>query len=113
MTATKALAEFVAVTRLADLPDDVVQRGRLILADCVGCILAGSRTAEVRRLAGLEVGRGKPAATALGTSVRLAPDAAAYVNGTAGTWHDLDEGNLSTRTHACLLYTSPSPRDRS
>ena len=24
----------------------------------------------------------------------------AYVNGTAGTWHDLDEGNLSTRTHA-------------
>lgn len=100
MTATKALAEFVAVTRLADLPDDVVERGRLILADCVGCILAGSRVAEVRRLAGLEIGRGEPAATALGTSVRLAPDAAAYVNGTAGTWHDLDEGNLSTRTHA-------------
>ena len=100
MTATKALAEFVAATRLADLPDDVVQRGRLILADCVGCIVAGSGAAEVRRLAGLEVGRGEPAATALGISVRLATDAAAYVNGTAGTWHDLDEGNLSTRTHA-------------
>src|SRR5262249_58664835 len=25
---------------------------------------------------------------------------AAFINGTAGTWHDLDEGNLSTRTHA-------------
>jgi 2-methylcitrate dehydratase PrpD len=33
---------------------------------------------------------------------RLAIDAAAFINGTAGTWHDLDEGNLSTRTHAAI-----------
>jgi 2-methylcitrate dehydratase PrpD len=30
----------------------------------------------------------------------LPTDAAAFINGIAGTWHDLDEGNLSTRTHA-------------
>jgi len=102
MTATRALSEFVAVTRLADLPADVVARGALILADCVACMVAGSAAPEMRRLVALEADRGKPAATALGTVVRLAEDAAAYVNGTAGTWHDLDEGNLSTRTHAAI-----------
>jgi len=102
MTATRALSEFIATTRLADLPADVVARGSLILADCVGCMVAGSSAPEVRRLLALEAGRGEPSASALGTRVRLSTDAAAFVNGTAGTWHDLDEGNLSTRTHAAI-----------
>jgi 2-methylcitrate dehydratase PrpD len=100
VTATDTLAEFVSSTSLADIPADVVARGRLILADCVGCMVAGAATPEVRRLAALQTGRGDPVATVLGTGQRLAADAAAFINGTAGTWHDLDEGNLSTRTHA-------------
>ena len=100
MTATDQLAEFVASTRLADIPADVIARGRLILADCIGCMAAGAVVPEMGRLAGLHVGRGHPVATVLGTGARLAADAAAFINGAAGTWHDLDEGNLSTRTHA-------------
>jgi 2-methylcitrate dehydratase PrpD len=101
-TATDALADFVATTRLADIPADVVARGRLIIADCVGCMIAGAVVPEVRRLAALQSNRGAPAATVLGTGQRLAADAAGFINGTAGTWHDLDEGNLSTRTHAAI-----------
>jgi 2-methylcitrate dehydratase PrpD len=101
-TATERLAEFVATTRLTYIPPDVVARGRLILADCVGCMIAGAGVAEVRRLAALQSDRGAPSATVLGTGQRLAADAAAFINGTAGTWHDLDEGNLSTRTHAAI-----------
>ena len=100
VTATDQLAEFVATTRLADMPADVVARGRLILADCIGCMAAGAVVPEMRRLAALNVGRGHPVATVLGTGERLAADAASFINGAAGTWHDLDEGNLSTRTHA-------------
>ena len=100
MTATDQLAEFVAATRLADIPADVIARGRLVLADCIGCMVAGAVVPEVRRLAALHVDRGNPVATVLGTGQRLAADAASFINGTAGTWHDLDEGNLSTRTHA-------------
>jgi 2-methylcitrate dehydratase PrpD len=59
----------------------------------------------------LEADRGKPCATALGRAVRPAEDAAAYVNGTAGTWHDLDEGNLSTRTHAAIQIISAALAD--
>jgi len=101
-TATDALADFVAQTRFADIPDDVKARGRLIIADCVACMVAGAVVPEVRRLAALQVDRGAPAASVLGTGQRLAPDAAAFINGAAGTWHDLDEGNLSTRTHAAI-----------
>ena len=42
VTATDQLAEFVAATRLADIPADVVARGRLVLADCIGCMVAGA-----------------------------------------------------------------------
>ena len=101
-TATDALADFVAETRFADIPDDVKARGRLIIADCVACMVAGAVVPEVRRLAVLQSGRGAPAASVLGTGQRLAADAAAFINGSAGTWHDLDEGNLSTRTHAAI-----------
>src|SRR5262245_41383998 len=107
MTAIRALAEFVAGTAIADLPADVVARGSLILADCVGCMVAGSTAPELRRLLALEAGRGEPSATVLGTPTRLAMDAAAYINGTAGTWHDLDEGNLSTRTHPATKIPPP------
>jgi len=100
VTATEELAEFVASTRFADIPADVIARGRLILADCIGCMVAGGVVPEMRRLAALHVGRGLPVATVLGTGERLAADAASFINGAAGTWHDLDEGNLSTRTHA-------------
>ena len=100
MTATDQLAEFVTATRLADIPADVIARGRLVLADCIGCMVAGAVVPEVRRLAALHVDRGNAVATVLGTGQRLAADAASFINGTAGTWHDLDEGNLSTRTHA-------------
>ena len=101
-TATDTLAEFIATTRFSDIPTDVAARGRLIIADCVGCMVAGAGVPEVRRLAALQSDRGAPSATVLGTGQRLAADAAAFINGTAGTWHDLDEGNLSTRTHAAI-----------
>ena len=100
MTAIDTLSEFVTSTRSSSIPSEVRHRGRLVLADCIGCIIAGNAMPEMRRLAALDAGGGAATATVLGTSLRRAPDRAAFLNGTAGTWHDLDEGNLSTRTHA-------------
>ena len=82
MKATDQLAEFVASTRLADIPVDVIARGRLILADCIGCMVAGAVVPEVRRLAAIHADRGNLMASVLGTGQRLAPDAAAFINGT-------------------------------
>lgn len=97
------LAAFVASRRAGHLPEDVLVRGRLIIADCIGCIVAGNAVAPMRRLLALEQSRGGSAtATVFGTEARLPAGPAAFVNGTAGTWHDLDEGNLHTRTHAMI-----------
>jgi 2-methylcitrate dehydratase PrpD len=98
-----AFTSFVANRRLSELPRDVVERGRLIVADCIGCIVAGVAQPEVRRLLAVEQARGgEPRASVLGSTSRLPADAAAFINGTGGTWHDLDEGNLHTRTHAMI-----------
>jgi len=74
-----------------------------VLADCAGCMIAGSGTPEAAALiAYCEDNRREGRATVPGTAVRLAPADAAWAGGTAGTWHDLDEGNLHTRAHAAI-----------
>jgi 2-methylcitrate dehydratase PrpD len=91
----------VCETKLDDLPEDVIARGKLVLADSIGCIAAGGTLPEVQHLIRTERALGGPSeATVLGGGAQLPRASAAFVNGTAGTWHDLDEGNLSTKTHA-------------
>ncbi len=97
------LAKFSANTASAEIPDDVRTRGATILADCVGCMTAGSAEPEVQALVDHCRRRpGEPFASIVGTTDRLPIEAAALVGGTAGTWHDLDEGNLHTRAHAAI-----------
>jgi len=94
------LARFAAETPGSDIPPDVRERACLILADSVGCMIGGAGAAEVRRLAARAASDGP--ATAPGLAGGYAPDMAAFIGGTAGVWHDLDEGNLHTRTHAAI-----------
>jgi 2-methylcitrate dehydratase PrpD len=94
-----ALAAFVAGLRLDGMPGAVVERGTTILVDCLGCIVGGQHADEMRTLLRGEEAYGSGVATVLGRDVALPPPAAAFINGTAGTWHDLDEGNLHTKGH--------------
>lgn len=94
------LATFAMGLRVRDLPDAVTDRVRWILADCVGCIVAGHRAAEMTKLASLRGAESGDAATLLGTARGAPRETAALLNGMAGTWHDLDEGNLHTKGHA-------------
>ena len=94
-----ALAAFAAGLRLTDVPPEVVERGRAIVLDCIGCIVAGQQNPEMTALAAREAGRQPGGATVLGRNLSLVSEAAAFLNGTAGTWLDLDEGNLHTKGH--------------
>jgi len=97
------LAHFVACTPGDAIPQDVRTRTALIVADCLGCMVAGNRSKEVTALcAHLARHQGGGEATAVGTPRKLRAADAAFVGGTAGTWHDLDEGNLHTRAHAAI-----------
>lgn len=98
-----ALATFVVETPTATIPLDVRERAQQMIADCVGCMLAGGRAPQVRRLAAIIAARsGIEEACAIGQPMHLPVEQAAYLGGIAGTWHDLDEGNLHTRTHAAI-----------
>ena len=93
------VAEFAAGFRVDELPPDVVERTKLIVADCVGAIVGGAAEPEVRALSARPGIAGGGPARLLGTGLTAQPAQAALVNGTAGTWLEMDEGNQFCKGH--------------
>jgi 2-methylcitrate dehydratase PrpD len=94
------LSAFLADCRYEDLPPPVIESARLVIADCIAAIAAGSAEPEVEALterlcAG---GAGGPA-TVIGPGRGVEAAKAAFLNGTAGTFLELDEGNQYCRGH--------------
>jgi 2-methylcitrate dehydratase PrpD len=96
----RALADFAASTRLGDLSAAAHERARWVLADCVPVIAAGMQQPEMRALVDRHLAHGASGnAWVIGAGRRAAPLDAALLNGTAGTWLELDEGNLFAKGH--------------
>lgn len=94
------LAQFASTATLATLSAEARDRARWILADCIPVIAAGMQQPEMQRyvkrqLSGAAVGN----AWVIGTTKRANAFEAALLNGTAGTWLELDEGNLFAKGH--------------
>lgn len=94
------LAAFCSDTSLATLGPAVVDRGRWIIADSIPVIAAGMQTSEMKALVAAHL-KGSPPGSAwvFGTGRKALPIDAALLNGTAGTWLELDEGNLFAKGH--------------
>jgi 2-methylcitrate dehydratase PrpD len=96
----QTLAVFAADTTLADLSTDARERARWIVADCLPVIAAGMQQAEMRALVDRHCADCAPGdAWVIGAGRRTAAADAALLNGTAGTWLELDEGNLFAKGH--------------
>lgn len=94
------LAGFFADLCYEALPADVVERAGWVLADCLGAIAAGAQEAEMRALIERMVAEnGDGPAAILGSGKAAAPMIAAFLNGTSGTFLELDEGNQFARGH--------------
>jgi 2-methylcitrate dehydratase PrpD len=94
------LSEFACTATLATLSDAARDRARWVLADCIPVIAAGMQQPEMKkfvdkRLAATPAGE----AWVIGSGRRAGALDAALLNGTAGTWLELDEGNLFARGH--------------
>ncbi len=93
---------FASSLTLAQLPEEVIARTKLVLLDSIGVIAAGMQEPEMRallrRVEGLEGSSGTGIA-AIGAGRRVASATAAFLNGTAGTMLELDEGNQYARGH--------------
>ena len=94
------LAEFAHSARLGNLSDRARDRARWVIADCIAVVAAGMREREMQALVAAHLAQAAPGnAWVIGTGRRAAAPDAALLNGTAGTWLELDEGNLFAKGH--------------
>jgi 2-methylcitrate dehydratase PrpD len=93
-------SEFLFSTRLADIDARALDRARWIFADCIPVIAAGMQVPEMQALVQSHLAQAAPGTSwVIGTGRRASALDAGLLNGTAGTWLELDEGNLFAMGH--------------
>jgi 2-methylcitrate dehydratase PrpD len=94
------LAAFAGSATLTTLSDAARERARWIIADCIPVIAAGMQQPEMKALVAKQLANAATgAAWVIGAGRRASAFDAALLNGTAGTWLELDEGNLFAKGH--------------
>lgn len=93
------LAGFLSSQEADAIPSDVSARTRLIIADCVAAIVGGAAEPEMQSFTQKARGNCEAQSLLIGTDSRTSPDKAALLNGTAGTWLEMDEGNQFCKGH--------------
>ncbi len=96
----KTLAEFAANTGLDRVSEAARTRARWVIADSIPVIAAGMQEAEMKAFVARQLAdAGAGTAWVIGTGRRTNVLDASLLNGTAGTWLELDEGNLFAKGH--------------
>ena len=96
----ETLAQFAVNTGFGDLSVTARDRARWIIADCIPVVAAGMQQPEMKALVAKQLAGATPGnCWVMGAGKRTNPFDAALLNGTAGTWLELDEGNLFSRGH--------------
>ncbi len=93
-------SRFAAELDVATVPPPVREQLGWILADTLAAIVGGSAEPELRALAARQAAPGPATLPGLGRSASA--DAAALINGTAGTFLEMDEGNRFSRGHPAV-----------
>ena len=97
------ITRYLCQSTFDNLPPDTVTRAKEVIADSLAVIAAGAQEEEVKALTQRMVGPGiKEVATLIGAGIRTEPSKAALINGTAGTFLELDEGNQFARGHPAI-----------
>ena len=91
-------ADFAVETEYSDIPVEVRRHAKLILADTLAVIIRGYRTPYVRRLA-RRMSQKDGESSLVSTSLRSSAPHAAFMNSSAGTVLELDEGSRVSGSH--------------
>jgi 2-methylcitrate dehydratase PrpD len=94
------LSGFAAAHQFDDLPAAAREHLGWVLADTVASVVAGSAEPELRALAARQAPQG--GATLVGLGRATQPATAALINGSAGTFLEMDEGNRYSRGHPAV-----------
>ena len=94
------LSDWAATVPLEDLPPAVRERAALVIADSLAVTVHGMQVPEMRALVARHLADPRAGrASVIGAGRRADPASAALLNGTAGTWIDMNEGNLHANGH--------------
>ena len=97
------LSQFSADLDYSKLDSSVKEQVGWILADTVAAMVAGSAEPELLAIANKQTGApSKHAAQLIGLGRNSTPEAAAFINGTSGTFLEMDEGNRFSRGHPAV-----------
>ena len=97
------LADFASGFKAPDLPANVLERVKWMVADCLGVTGAGMQEPEMAAYARIHMGSAASGnAWVIGAGVRSNALCAAFLNGIAGTWHELDEGHTLAKGHPAI-----------
>jgi len=98
----KHLLNFAEFLAQASVPDDVLNKTALILCDSIGAIVGGAEELEVRSLTEKFSSRSHGPAIIIGSKSLTDIKVAAFLNGTAGTTLEMDEGNQFCKGHPAM-----------
>jgi 2-methylcitrate dehydratase PrpD len=93
------LAAFCAEATAEQIGPEALGRAALVLADCLGAIVGGAAEPDVAALRARPYQAPPGPAAMIGTTAATTPAAAAFLNGTAGTALEMDEGNQFAKGH--------------
>lgn len=96
------LSHFASGLDYAKLDPEVKDQVGWILADTLAAIVAGSAEPELRAIATRQSVAPHHAAQLIGLAQNSTAEAAAFVNGSAGTFLEMDEGNRFSRGHPAI-----------
>jgi len=103
------ICRFLVKADFGDFDPIVIERAKKVLYDTVGVIAAGAQQKEPVEMAKRLIPySGCASSSVIGQKKKVDPLNAALINGTAGTWLELDEGNQFARGHAGIHVVTPA-----
>ena len=97
------LSHFASNLDYSKLEPQVQDQVGWILADTLAAVAAGSAEPELRAIAKRQAaGTPQHSAQLIGLGQTSTPEAAAFINGTSGTFLEMDEGNRFSRGHPAV-----------
>ncbi|TAJ86713.1 MmgE/PrpD family protein [Reyranella sp.] len=96
------LASFVADFRLESLKPATVEQTSYVMLDTIGAIAGGAAEPEMQALTAKLAVSPAGEASVIGTDKKAVSAAAAFLNGTAGTFLEMDEGNRFAKGHPAI-----------
>jgi len=96
------LAAFVADFRLEALKPATVEQTSYVMLDTIGAIAGGAAEPEMQALTAKLAVSPAGEASVIGTDKKAVSAAAAFLNGTAGTFLEMDEGNRFAKGHPSI-----------